>query len=214
MFNTTDYVGSFAKLRHLPCPQRVMDGVRDRKEFPRNAYIIFDHTELPRVFQNTLIALTHPCCNNRIVIPELCLDWFDHEHKEAHSENHRAVGESEKDDAHSRVALSKDLQKVLLDAKKHGIILQTVRQYDTAVVGALDMPRGGPASFNNNGLYAACAAYFHRTLAETDRDGDSLDKVIFVSRDPSMKKTMKAMKATEHVDVCTYEEMLNYSAVR
>ncbi|AIN96565.1 hypothetical protein LPMP_131380 [Leishmania panamensis] len=183
--------GSLERLRLAGCPTLgpVVQGV-----LLRNTIIVLDHVATVSVMASTMEALTGVGFDNELIVPELVLDFFDTDAKGITAETFdsftagipvtpasaTAPAPSSADSAlwpKAFINSDKLRQKInlLLDRRKHHIVVQRVDEYDAKVMKELQIT---PNSYDTR-LYVLCALFFRQKLQKP---------IIIASSDPIVKR--------------------------
>lgn len=154
--------GSLERLRLAGCPK--LEPIGNAADMPRNAVIVLDHTAISDVVASTMEALTGAGFDNRMIVPELALDFFDTDDKQARS-SLTATGAAAADSAlRPKFLINGDKlrqkKNVLLDRATYRVAVQRVDQYDADLMTELGI---NPKGYDTR-LYVLCALYFRKML--------------------------------------------------
>ncbi|KAK7196676.1 hypothetical protein NESM_000606700 [Novymonas esmeraldas] len=149
--------GSLALLRRAGCPAL---GAEAGSEMPRRAVIVLGHDAIVDVVASAMEALTGAGFENRLIVPELALDFFDVDSKAAQAAFSGRVTVEGQLRPMELIHYDKLRQKknALLDSGTHRVVVQRVDQYDVELMRELQI---NPKHFDTR-LYVACALFFKR----------------------------------------------------
>jgi hypothetical protein len=171
--NEPNWRGSLERLRKTGCPTLVPV---QHDHMPRKAILVLDHNAISDVVASTMEALTGADYANKLIVPELALDFFDVNAKKSsrvasnycRRADEAASGSGSPSSPSPESALQpKELincdklqrkKKVLLKQDSFRVIVQRVDQYDTELLQELNIK---PNSFDPR-LYVLCALYFKK----------------------------------------------------